>query len=130
MNSKILLTGFLLAAVAGIGLSAYMAESSVRVSVIDSKIVEITPTTGILITDGDSYTTKNFTVETDSSKTITVKLKAIPADYSTVKVWGDEFIAVVSPDSVKINSTHSAEVTLIVHSEKPGKYRVKLVAVK
>ncbi len=129
MKPKKAVAVFILLAVAGLGLSAYMAESSVSLSVSDREVT-ISPSTSTVHTYADDYTTKNLTVSTVSDKTITVRLKAIPADYQTAKAWGKDFIAIISPEEVKINSTHEAKVTLITHSEKAGNYRVKVIAVK
>lgn len=129
MNTKKAIAVFVLLAVAGLGLSAYMAESNVSVAVSDRE-VSISPSTSTVHTYADDYTTKNLTVSTTSDKTITVRLKAMPDDYQTAKVWGKDFVAVISPSEVKINSSHEVKVTLITHSEKAGSYKVKVIAVK
>lgn len=124
---KAVLIVFLFTAIAGLGLSAYTATSNIKVSVTGEKM-NISPSTTTLSVTAGSYVTKSFTIE--SSSNITVKLKVIPADSNTVKAWGDEFVAVVSPEKVSVSSSHPAKVTLIAHSEKSGNYRVKLIAVK
>ena len=126
---KAVLIVFLLTAVAGLGLSAYTAMSNVKVSVAGEKI-NISPSTATIKLTAGGYATKNFTIKSSSTSGINVKVKVIPADSNTVKAWGDEFVAVVSPDKVKVSSGHPAKVTLIAHSEKSGNYRVKLIAVK
>ncbi len=124
---KAVLIVFLFTAIAGLGLSAYTATSNIKVSVTGEKM-NISPSTTTLSVTAGSYVTKSFTIE--SSSNITVKLKVIPADSNTVNAWGDEFVAVVSPEKVSVSSSHPAKVTLIAHSEKSGNYRVKLIAVK
>ena len=130
MNSKkAVLIVFLFAAVAGLGLSAYTAISDVKISVTDEN-VKIYPTSSTMSFTAGSYVTKTFTVKTTSTDNVTVKLKVIPADSNTVKDWGDSFVAVVSPEEVKVSLNHPANVVLVAHSEKTGNYRVKLIAVK
>ena len=126
---KAVLIVFLLTAIAGLGLSAYTAMSNVKVSVTGEKM-NISPSTTTLSVTAGSYVTKSFTIESSSTTSINVKLKVIPADSNTVNAWGDEFVAVVSPEKVSVSSSHPAKVTLIAHSEKSGNYRVKLIAVK
>ena len=126
---KAVLIVFLLTAVAGLGLSAYTAMSNVKVSVTDEKI-DLSPSTTTIKLKAGGYVTKNFTIKSSSTSGINVKVKVIPADSNTVKAWGGEFVAVVSPVKVKVSSGHPAKVTLIAHSEKSGNYRVKLIAVK
>ena len=129
MNSKKVIAVFALLAVAGLGLSAYMAESNVSVAVSDREVT-IDPSTSTVHTHADDYTIKNLSVSTTSDKTITVRLKVMPDDYQTAKVWGKDFVAVISPSEVKVNSSHDVKVTLITHSEKAGNYKVKVIAVK
>jgi len=75
-----------------------------------------------------------YTVMSDVKISVTdenvKKLKVIPADSNTVKEWGDGFVAVVSPETVKVSLNHPASVVLVAHSEKSGSYKVKLIAVR
>jgi len=126
---KAVLIVFLFASVAGLGLSAYTVMSDVKISVTDEN-VKIYPTSSTMSFTAGGYVTKTFTVKTTSTDNVTVKLKVIPADSNTVKEWGDGFVAVVSPETVKVSLNHPASVVLVAHSEKSGSYKVKLIAVR
>lgn len=126
VSKKLALFTFLIAAIAGIGVTAYVYEANVSVSVGD-EVIKLSQSSITIHMNASEYYTKNITVT--STKDRNVKIKVFPADYSTAKAWEKDFYVIANPESVKANPS-GKKVTLIFYCDKPGKYRVKVVAVR
>ncbi len=126
VSRKLALSAFLVLAIAGIGITAYVFETDVSVSVGD-RVVKLSQSSITVHMNASEYYTKNITVT--STKDLTVKIKVFPADYSTAKAWEKDFFATANPESLEVNPSGKT-VTLVFYCDKPGKYRVKVVAVR
>jgi len=125
VSRKFVLSAFLILAIAGVGITAYVFETDVSVSVGD-RVVKLSQSSITIHMNASEYYTKNITVTSTEDKN--VKIKVFPADYSTAKAWEKDFFVTASPESLKVNPSGKT-VTLVFYCDKPGKYRVKVVAV-
>ena len=117
----------LILAVAGLGVTAYWAVKNEVIPVYPEK-VKLSWTGGSVKMNASSVCTRNITVNTSSAETITVRIKVLPGDYSTAKVWGEDFIAFADPSEVDVSVGNDARVTIIHYAEEEGTYKVKVIA--
>jgi len=116
-----------LIAMAGLGITAYLAIATGNIPVSSEKI-SFSQSSYTLKMNASSVYTKNITLSTTSSDPITVEIKVLPADYSTARSWGTEFIAFASPSEVEVSLNNSAKITIVHYAEEEGNYRVKIIA--
>jgi hypothetical protein len=119
----------LLVAIAGVGITAYWASAFGTIKVFEDEMI-ISPSIYSIEMNASSIYTKNITVSTSNSEVIEIKIKVLPADYSTAKAWGTDFIAFAEPSEVEVSSSANAKVTIIHFSERAGNFKVRVIAAK
>jgi len=129
MVSKRVFVGFLLLALLGLGVTAYLAKTNGHATVFAEE-VEISPSTYTIKMNASSIYTRNVTVSTNDGNEITVTLRVLPGNYATAKAWGEDFYAFASPSEVKISKGHPAKITIVHYAGSVGDYEVKIVAVR